>query len=88
MYDGTQLRYLATPAHATLDILGSPVRRSLSLQLPSHGRPFAVTVSDELRRLEPMDRAPSNRRDWYDPASDTIHLEILIEAGSNATVSW
>jgi len=88
LYDGTELRYIATPAHATLDVLESPVRRRLSLQLPSHGRPFAVTVSDELRRLDPIDGAPSNRGDWYDPASDTIHLEVLIEAGSNATVSW
>ena len=89
LYDGTLLRYAATPAHATLDILGSPVGRSLSLELPSHGRLFAVTVLGALRRVEPIaDRAPSDRGDWYDPASDTIHLHILIEAGTNATVSW
>jgi len=89
LYDGTQLHYATTSAQATLDILRSPVRRIMSLELPSHGRPFAVTVSGELRRLEPVaDGAPSTRGDWYDPVDDTIHLDVIIEAGTNATVSW
>jgi alpha-glucosidase len=91
LYDETLLRYAATPAHATLEILGSAARRSLSLELPCHGRPFDVMVSGERRRLELRDsgeRAASTRGDWYDSASDTLHLNLLIEAGASATVSW
>jgi alpha-glucosidase (family GH31 glycosyl hydrolase) len=89
LYDGTLLWYAATLAHAKLEILGSPVGRRLSVELPSHGSRLAVTVSGELRRMQPKpDREASSHGDWYDPASDTIHLDIQIEPGSTATISW